>query len=296
MRRKLFLIFKLIFLTLNFSCKKKKKIVCTTTMIADILQNIIDDKYEIVLLMNPGVDPHSYKATYSDLKNINEAEIVFFNGLHLEGKMSEVFEKSKNEKFIAISKNISKEKLIFDKKFGESSVDPHIWFDIDLWIECAFVVCEKMIEIDKNNENFYKKNYFLYKESLKNLDFYIKEKLKNIENKILISSHDAFSYFGRKYDIKVIGLQGISTISECGIKDIKQMVDFIIKNQVKSIFLETSVPESPMNAIVEGCKKKGYDLKIGGYLYSDSLGDKDSIGGTYIGMMKKNVEIFIDSF
>lgn len=289
-------------LLLSFSCSKKKKklqIVCTTTMIADMARQIAGDKCEIIGLMNAGVDPHAYKATSKDISYLHSADIIFHNGLHLEGKMSDALKNygKSGKHCYAVSAKIPKEKLLFDENIGEDSVDPHIWVDPDLWIECVKYVTEILVKVDSKNASFYKEREKKYLEELADLKKYLNEEFSKIpdDKRILISAHDAFSYFGKCFNMKIIGLQGISTVSECGMKDIESMIEFINKNKVKAIFLETSVPESSIMSVVEGCKRRGFEIKIGGHLYSDALGEANKEEGTYIGMMKHNASVIVSS-
>lgn len=295
------------------SCKKKKEkerfvIVATTTMIADALKNIVgknlDNKDEnkrvvIITLMGPGVDPHAYKATHRDIQNLSSANVVFYNGLHLEGKMADVLHNnSENDKpFYAVSTGIDDSKLLRDEKFDAVGVDPHIWFDITLWQDCVIYMSSILQKLDPQNAEEYEANTKKYIKQLEELHEFVYISMQQIPKlqRVLISAHDAFSYFGRAYDLEVRGLQGISTVSECGLKDVLDMANIIMTRKIKAVFLETSVPEGPIMAVVEGCVKRGYDLKIGGHLYSDALGSLDTPQGTYIGMVQKNVKTIVES-
>lgn len=295
------------------SCGKKKPkerltIVATTTMIADAIKNIVgknldsEDKNKrviLVTLMGPGVDPHAYKATHRDIQQLSSANLVFYNGLHLEGKMADILQSnSENKKpFYAVSDGIDSSKLLRDAKFDVVGVDPHIWFDVTLWIDCVIYMCAVLKKLDPHNAENYEKNTQEYVKQLNALHEFTYITLQQIPSiqKVLISAHDAFSYFGRAYHIEVKGLQGISTVSECGLKDVSDMTNLIMTRNVKAIFLETSVPEGPIRAVVEGCVKRGYNLKIGGYLFSDALGSMDTPQGTYIGMVQANVKTLVES-
>jgi manganese/zinc/iron transport system substrate-binding protein len=248
--------------------------------------------------MGPGVDPHAYKATRKDLEYIANANIVFFNGLHLEGKMADILEKNSQKKnFHAVSNAIDDIKLLRDKNFDIAGIDPHIWFDVSLWRDCVAYICSVIKQLDPENADFYEKNTQSYTLQLEELHEFIRAILQTIPRlqRILISAHDAFNYFGRAYDIDVYGLQGISTVSECGLKDVSDLITLIMGRSVKAIFLETSVPEGPIRAVLEGCIQRGCDIKIGGHLFSDALGSSDTQEGTYIGMMRANVETIVKS-
>jgi len=276
-------------------CNKPEKrrfvIVATTNIIGDAIKEIVKDNASVEVLMGAGVDPHSYKATQGDMDKLTSADVVFYNGLHLEGKMADIFHKmSLHKHFYAVSDGLDKTDVLHDPKFEAAGADPHIWFDVSLWKKVVDYISKKLQELDPKEADYYKKNNDIYLHRLSTLHETIKQLLKNIpkEQRVLISAHDAFNYFGKIYEVEVKGLQGISTVSECGLKDITDLVKFIIKRNIKALFLETSVPEGPMQAVVEGCKRQGYIVIVGGHLYSDSLGQESLPEGTYCGMMLKN--------
>jgi manganese/zinc/iron transport system substrate-binding protein len=290
-------------LALNFACEssnnnntsRKLSIVTTTGMIADIAKNIGKDSVKVTALMGPGVDPHLYKATQGDLGRLRNADIILYNGLHLEGKMGEVFEKLERIKtVIPVSRNIPQERLRRDTVF-QGAVDPHIWFDVGLWIKAAEEVTAVLKKEDADNTAFYDANALIYIAELKTLHNWVMTEIASIpdEYRILITAHDAFSYFGLAYNMNVRGLQGISTLSEFGLKDRVDLVNYIVDKKIKAVFVETSVSEKNINAIIEGCQKKGHDVKIGGYLFSDAMGADGTPEGTYQGMVRKNVNTIV---
>lgn len=281
------------------SCEQKAnsrgeriRVVATTGMIGDALENILDTVAEIKTLMGPGVDPHLYKATQGDLARLNEADIIVYNGLHLEGKMVEILDKLKTKRTcVAMEDLISKESLISVNGF-ENTFDPHIWFDVALWTEAVNKLGVFLSDTLPRYRPQIKKNTENYVQDLQNLHVATGEKLNRIpkEKRILITAHDAFEYFGRAYGIEVRGLQGISTLSEAGIKDISNMVEYLVTHEIPAVFVETSVSQRSINAVVEGCRRKGHDIQIGGKLYSDALGEKGSPQGSYIGTVEWNTE------
>lgn len=281
--------------------KKRDKlyIVTTTQMIADAVRNIAGDKAEVVSLMGPGIDPHFYKATQGDLKKLTDADIIFYNGLHLEGKMQDVFEKfAKKKTVVAVTKDIPKEELLVSSDQGEETVyDPHVWHSVSLWKQILPVISKTLAKKDTKNSTSYELNYSTLFEEMKMLDINTNANISQIplEQRLLITSHDAFNYYGKTYDIEVKGLQGISTVSEVGIKDITEMVDLIIKRKVKAVFVESSVNERNLKAVIEGCKKKNWDVKIGGTLFSDAMGDDDTPEGTYVGMINYNTSAIVNA-
>jgi manganese/zinc/iron transport system substrate-binding protein len=274
---------------------RKLRIVTTTGMIKDAVQNVVGDKAEVIALMGPGVDPHLYKATQGDLEKLTSADIVFYNGLHLEGKMGEVFEKLGHLKpVIAVSKDIPESRLRTIPGF-DNLHDPHIWFDVKLWEEAVKAVTGFMIQYDSASEPFYQANSNTYLLKMDSLHAVVKQQLLQIpeQQRVLITAHDAFGYFGDAYGIEVRGLQGISTVSEFGLKDVTDLVNFIISRKIKAIFVETSVSQKSINAVVEGCNQKGWNVKIGGSLYSDAMGTAGTPQGNYLGMVSANVNLIV---
>jgi manganese/zinc/iron transport system substrate-binding protein len=272
-------------------------IVATTSMIGDAVRNIVQDRARVVVLMGPGVDPHTYKATYRDVRNILDADIVFYNGLHLEGKMADMLHKLGHQKRVFSASNaLLPEQQLVDPNFS-IGVDPHIWFDVCLWKQVIQYISDQLQLADPQRAAYYQANTRSYLEQLDTLHHTIQQAIQSIPHaqRILITAHDAFGYFGRAYAMEVRGLQGISTVSECGLKDVTDLVRLIIQKNIKAIFLETSVPEKPLQAVVEGCNRQGFAVKIGGHLYSDALGQVGTPEGTYCGMMQANVNTIVSA-
>ena len=292
-----------VILVIGCNNKEKKKngklnVVTTTTMITDLVKNIGGDKLEVNGLMGSGVDPHLYKASEGDVSKLFNADVVVYNGLHLEGKLEEVFEKMKhqNKKTIVVSDVIDKNNLIESEAFA-SNYDPHIWFDINNWINITMFVTEKLTELDSKNAEFYKKNAEQYLEQLTKLNKEITIKINElpVDKRILVTAHDAFNYFGRQHKFNVVGLQGLSTATEAGVQDVQKLAKFIIANKVKAVFVESSVPKRTIEALQEAVKSKGQEVIIGGTLYSDALGNAGTDEGTYTGMYKANVNTIVDA-
>ena len=293
----------LLVLLFVFSCQTannklvngKINIVCTTGMIADMVENIAGDKAIVEAIMGPGVDPHLYKASHGDLILLRNADIIFYNGLHLEGKMQEIFEHlAKSKPVHALSDGLNELDLISVDKNSKTH-DPHIWFDVSLWNKSTQFVLGKLIEFDSVNVNYYSENKINYNNELNELHGWVAENILFIEepNRVLITSHDAFSYFGKAYQIKVKGLQGISTSTEFGLKDVSEMINLIVENEIKAVFVESTISERSLNAVVEGCNARNHPIKIGGTLYSDAMGNKGTPEGTYVGMVKHNVNTIV---
>lgn len=275
--------------------KGKLKIVTTTGMIKDAVEHVVGNHAEVVALMGPGVDPHLYKATQGDLEKLTSADVIFYNGLHLEGKMGEVFEKlGRLKPVIAVAGNISESKLRTIPGF-DNTHDPHIWFDVKLWEEAVKAITAFMIDYDSASKQLYQANSDRYLKQMDSLHTSVKEQLQQIpeQQRVLITAHDAFGYFGDAYGIEVRGLQGISTVSEFGLKDVTDLVNFIISRKIKAIFVETSVSQKSINAVVEGCNQKGWQVKIGGSLYSDAMGAAGTPEGNYLGMVSANVNTIV---
>lgn len=290
----------LVFILLLSGCSSKEKneaqqklkIVTTTGMIRDAVLNIAGDKAEVTALMGPGVDPHLYKATQGDLKKLTEADIIFYNGLHLEGKMGEVLEKlGRTKPVVAIASTIPPGRLREVEGF-EGITDPHIWFDVSLWKEAVKAIHTFLVEFDAPDRPYYDSSSAVYLTRLDSLHAAVQKNILTIpeEQRVLITAHDAFGYFGDAYGIEVRGLQGISTVSEFGLRDVTDLVDFIIQRKIKAIFVETSVSERSINAVLEGCRNKKWNVRIGGSLYSDAMGEEGTPEGTYIGMVHANVK------
>ncbi|SOU87528.1 metal ABC transporter solute-binding protein, Zn/Mn family [Tenacibaculum dicentrarchi] len=293
----------LVLITIGCKTTEKKQngklnVVTTTTMITDLIKNIGGNKIEVNGLMGAGVDPHLYKASEGDVSKLFNADVVIYNGLHLEGKLEEVFEKMEhqNKKTIVISDVIDKKNLIASELFA-SNYDPHIWFDITNWTKITSYVTNKLAEIDVKNASFYKENAKIYLEKLQELNKQVATKINELpqEKRILVTAHDAFNYFGRQHKFNVVGLQGLSTATEAGVQDVQKLAKFIIDNKVKAIFVESSVPKRTIEALQAAVKSKNQEVVIGGTLYSDALGSAGTIEGTYIGMYNANVNTIVNA-
>lgn len=272
-------------------------VVATTGMIGDAVKQVAGDRAVVTTLMGPGVDPHLYKATHGDLELLTRAEVVFYNGLLLEGKIGEVLDKLAARKpVIAVADGIAKERLREVEGFA-GAYDPHIWFDVNLWKEAVTTVSQFLQQHDSLHREFYAVRTRAYLSTLDSLDSAVREAIATIPEtqRVLITAHDAFGYFGDAYEIEVRGLQGLSTLAEFGLRDVTELVDFIIQRKIKAIFVESSVSPKSIQAVVEGCRQKGWNVAIGGSLYSDAMGEAGTPEGTYIGMMNANVRTIVES-
>lgn len=272
------------------------KVVTTTTMITDLVKNIGGDAVDVKGLMGSGVDPHLYKASEGDVTKLVNADIIFYNGLHLEGKLVEVFEKMKNKTPIALAEEIDKSTLIGSDYFA-SNYDPHVWFNIEYFKQFAKKVTRVLSEKDPDQKATYEANENTYISKLDILQTKVNSIIETLpkEKRILVTAHDAFNYFGRSYGFEVVGLQGLSTATEAGVQDVQKLAAFIIEKDVKAIFVESSVPKRTIEALQAAVNSKGHNVQIGGTLYSDALGNAGTIEGTYIGMFEYNVTTIVNA-
>lgn len=274
----------------------KMYVVATTTMVYDLVKNIGGDRIESDGLMGTGVDPHLYKASESDVSKLSQADMIFYNGLHLEGKLVDVFEKMSRlgKNIYAVADTVKEENLIPSAEYA-SSFDPHLWFNINLWKKAAHCVADKMSRHDAKNRDYYQKNLMDYISQMDSVHQEVESMIQQVpeDKRILITAHDAFNYFGQAYGFEVIGLQGISTASEAGVKDVQNLADMIVKNKIGAIFIESSVPRRNIEALQEAVKARGFEVKIGGELFSDALGSPGTQEGTYTGMFMHNVKTIV---
>ena len=275
----------------------KLKVVVTTSMLTDLVKNIGADLIEIEGLMGPGVDPHLYKASEGDVSKLFNADVIFYNGLHLEGKLVEVFEKMEAQKTtVALGEFLAKEGLIGSDYFA-SNYDPHVWFNIQYFKEFSDKVTSVLSEKDPKNAASYTANNLAFQQKLDLLHTAVVNTIATLapEKRILVTAHDAFNYFGKAYGFKVVGLQGLSTATEAGVQDVQKLSEYIIANKVKAIFIESSVPRRTIEALEAAVLSKGHQVSIGGSLYSDALGDGGSVEGTYVGMFLYNVKTIVNA-
>jgi manganese/zinc/iron transport system substrate-binding protein len=276
----------------------KLRVTATTTMVNDLVKQVGGDRVESQGLMGAGVDPHLYKASASDVTKLQDAEVIFYNGLFLEGKMEEVFAKMKQggKHVFAVTDSIPKDKLLHP---GDASghADPHVWFDVPMWSQCVDTVVKGLSEARPADKDYFAQRGEAAKKSMADLHQWALKRTAELpkEKRVLITSHDAFSYFGRAYDFQVVGLQGISTVTESSLADMSKMVEFIKKNNVKAIFIESSVPPGTIKRISEDA-----GVKIGGELFSDAMGTPGQIEngydlGTYEGMIKHNLDTIVNA-
>lgn len=271
------------------------KAVATIGMIADIVQIVGGDRVQVTGLMGPGVDPHLYKASEGDVALLANAEIVFYNGLHLEAQLAEILERMQaRTRTVAVTDGIDRALLLSPPEF-QGAYDPHVWFDVTLWMKAVETVRDSLSEIDPQNAELYAQNAAAYLGELEELHEYVLTQAERVpaEKRVLITAHDAFNYFGRAYGFEVRGLQGISTATEVSTADVQSLAAFIVEREVPALFVETSVPQRTIEAVQAAVRSQGFAVQIGGQLYSDAMGDPGTPAGSYIGMVRHNIDTIV---
>jgi manganese/zinc/iron transport system substrate-binding protein len=271
---------------------RRIRVVATTGMIADAAGVVGGDRAQVVALMGPGVDPHLYKASEGDVAALSGADIIFYNGLHLEAAMANVLQEMQGRtRSVAVTDGIDRDRLLTPPEF-EGNFDPHVWFDVGLWMEAVRNIQQAYTAIDPVNADVYRANAEAYLAELAELHEYVHQQAGRVpaERRVLITAHDAFNYFGRAYGFEV---QGISTATEASTADVKGLIDFIVERGVPAIFIESSVPQRNIEALQAGVRARGFDVTIGGQLYSDALGDPGTSAGSYLGMVRSNIDTIV---
>ncbi|WP_412557502.1 metal ABC transporter solute-binding protein, Zn/Mn family [Thalassospira sp. MIT1370] len=272
---------------------KPLNVVATTSMIADAARQVAGDRAEVKALMGPGVDPHSYRQTRSDIAAMARADLVLWHGLYLEAQLEEFFlDLEKRRNVVAVGEAIAKDKLLSHAEY-KGRYDPHVWMDPQLWETVVLAVRDALIKTDPEGEATYRANADHHIAEIAKLIDYMKEVTVTVPEKsrVLLTAHDAFSYFGRGYDFDVLGIQGISTESEAGLRRVEDLVNTIVDRKISAVFVESSVPERNVRALIEGAAARGQNVVIGGTLFSDAMGEPGTYEGTYIGMIDHNVTL-----
>ena len=274
------------------------RVVTTIGMIADLAKNIGGEMVEVTSLMGTGVDPHLYKASAGAVNLISQADLILYNGLHLEAGMSGVLERLSDQKpnqVLAVTKNIDRLKLTAPPEFA-GAYDPHVWFDVTLWTNVAETIRSALVKLMPSAEAHFQTRAKKYILQLEDLHIYVKEKATQIEasKRVLVTAHDAFGYFGQAYGFEVRGLQGISTATEAGTADVRNLAQFIADRKIPAIFVESSVPRQSIEAVQAAVQARKFEVQIGGELFSDAMGNPDTKEGTYIGMIQHNIDTIFD--
>ena len=281
----------------GISSQRPIRVVTTIGMITDIVQNVGGDRVDVTGLMRAGIDPHLYRASEGDVARLAGADLIFYNGLHLEGKMAGVLERMQDQiKTVAVTQDVDRTVLLAPPEF-EGAYDPHLWFDVTLWRKAVERVRDTLIEVDTGSAELYRANTKDYLAQLEELHNYVMQQAERIspDQRVLVTAHDAFNYFGRAYGFEVRGLQGISTATEAGTADVQALVQFIVERRIPAMFVETSVPRQSIEAVQAAVKAKGFSVEIGGQLFSDAMGASGTPEGTYIGMVRHNIDTIVAS-
>ncbi len=269
-------------------------IVATTGMVTDMVNQIVGDRAQVTGLMGSGIDPHLYKPTRSDISRLMSADVIFYNGLLLEGKMTDALIRAATAgKSVHAVTELLDERFLLEPEEFAGLYDPHVWMDPSAWARTAEVIRDQLIQHDPEGRATYTQNAESVIEKVNSLDAYAEKVLMSVpeRQRVLVTAHDAFNYFGRRYGYEVVGIQGLSTESEAGVQDIEKLVTLLVERNIRAVFVESTVSQRNIEALVEGAKSRGHDVTIGGELYSDAMGKAGSYEGTYVGMIDHNASV-----
>ena len=275
----------------------KLKIVATIGQVTNVAEIVGGEHVEVNGLMGPGTDPHLYVASASEVDLLQNADIIFYNGLFLEAQMENILvQLSERKPSVAVSKGIDKE-LLLDSPLYEDEFDPHIWFDVTLWAQTVNTIRDTLSEVDPDHAADYAANAEAYLIEVNALHAYVQEQAARVpaEKRVIITAHDAFSYFGRAYGFEVLGLQGISAATEASTKDVQRLADYITEHEIPALFVESSVPVRNIEAVQAAVRDRGFEVEIGGELFSDAMGDSGTPEGTYLGMVRHNIDTIVEA-
>ena len=273
------------------------QVVTTTGMIADTARAVAGDRADVAALMGSGVDPHLYKASESDVRRLGEADLVLYNGLHLEGKMGEILEKmARSRPVVAVAEVVPEDRRRKPDGY-EGQYDPHVWFDVSLWALTVDPVVEALSGVDPAHATDYRTRGDALKARYTELDGWVEARIAELppEQRVLVTAHDAFGYFGQRYGVEVSGIQGLSTAAEAGLADVDRVVDLVSDRKLRAIFVESSVPQRSIDAVLSACEARGHDVALGGELFSDAMGAPDTPEGTYDGMVRHNTNTIVEA-
>jgi len=270
-------------------------VVSTTGMVADLVERIGGDRVRVTSLMGPGVDPHLYKASAGAVRLLAEARVIFYSGLHLEAALAELLEQMDGRtRTRAVTDAIPSDRLLTPSEF-QGQIDPHVWSDVSLWIYAADAILETLIEVDPEGEGEYRARAELLRAEMEEVDRWVREEVGRVppDRRVLVTAHDAFHYFGAAYGFEVLGLQGISTAAEAGTGDVQRLATLIVERSLPAIFIESSIPIRNIEAVQAAVRARGGEVRIGGMLYSDALGDPETEAGSYLGMIRHNTRTIV---
>ncbi len=272
-------------------------VVATTGIIADTAKRVAGQHAQITALMGPGIDPHLYKASEGDVRRLSEADLILYNGLHLEGKMGDILTRlARSRPVVATTEEIPQNLLREPPEFA-GQYDPHVWFDVSMWRHTLDPIVRELSALDPAHAGEFKANAEAYGKELDALDAWVKQRVETLPpaQRVLVTAHDAFGYFGRRYGMEVVAIQGISTLSEAGLHDVDRVAQIVVDRKVKAVFIESSVPRRSIEAVKAAVQSRGYEAQIGGQLFSDSLGGANTPAGTYPGMVRANVDTIVNA-
>lgn len=274
---------------------RQMRVVATTGMVADLVMNVGGDRVAVDTLMGPGIDPHGFKASERDVIALADADVIFYNGLHLEAKMADVFERMRDRvRTVGVAEAIDEGDLLSPPGF-DGQYDPHVWFDVGLWADTIPTVVAALSELDPQHASDFERRANGYARRLSRLHRYVQRETDRVppERRVVLTAHDAFNYFGAAYGYEVQGLQGISTAAEAGTADVRGLADLIVARDIPAVFIETSVSTRFIEAVQEAVAARGARVQIGGELFSDALGDAGTAEGTYEGMVRHNTDTIV---
>lgn len=271
--------------------RRPQAVLATIGMIGDIVQQVAGDRLKVESLLGPGVDPHLYRATREDVARMLRADLIFYNGLVLEGKMVDaIIRVARTGKPVYAVTELLPESALIEPDGAAGLYDPHVWMDVRLWSQAAGLIAERLGQHDRAGAATYARNLAALQARLAALDAYVERAIASIPapQRLLVTAHDAFNYFERRYGIEVLGIQGLSTEGEAGLRRIQDLVDLLVSRRVPAVFVESSVSDRNVQALVQGAAARGHRVAIGGELFSDAMGRPGTYEGTYIGMIDHN--------
>jgi manganese/zinc/iron transport system substrate-binding protein len=273
------------------------QVVTTTGMIADTARAVAGDRADVVALMGPGVDPHLYKASESDVRRLGDADLVLYNGLHLEGKMGEILEKmARSKPVVAVAEVVPEDRRRKPDGY-EGQYDPHVWFDVSLWALTVDPIVEALSGVEPAHAVDFRTRGDALKAQYAELDGWVEARIAELpqEQRVLVTAHDAFGYYGQRYGLEVSGIQGLSTAAEAGLADVDRVVDLVSERKLRAIFVESSVPQRTIDAVRAGCEASGHTVSLGGELFSDAMGAAGTPEGNYDGMVRHNTDTIVEA-
>lgn len=279
---------------------RRVRVVTTTNFVTDLVRQVGGDRVAVEGLMGAGVDPHLYKASAGDVSRIADADVVFYVGLHLEARMGEVLEKTGDERpVVAVADAIDEDRLLdppSDLAAAGAEHDPHVWFDPDLWAQTPDAVADALAQVDPQHADEYRERARAHRREVIAAGEVAARRLAKIpeRRRVLVTSHDAFRYLGRRFDVQVEAIQGISTVAEATTNDIERIATLLAERDIRAVYVESSVPRQTIEAVIQAARQQGGDVRIGGELFSDAAGDEGTYEGTYLGMFEHNVDALVE--